>query len=590
VLFVITMIVFLVIQTVNLTNGIISVQDQTPVVTTSHFRQNALIYTNYLVRIWNGALKGDFSTGDWITDSQSWRYYMGPSTDLLRGYNQELWELVTGMPMEIQDRFYEKNIPIYERQTSSLDSKKLISMDSSFEAVQRIVDRETRIVNMDIPFVFSTDIDTSNFDFVLDNSVNDVLIASENLVAFLINELDSSIDSTRTSMGITLTGVLAAAVIFLCITLRYMYVINRDAEKFMTLVFRISTQEGEAAQDILQRFNDALEMNMKTFKLPQEQKNNIAKDADGGSAQNNTVKYRKASMTGFYRSKRLKFLQLIPNFVSFICWSIVYYFLTSEFMEKIQVSETQMQTALRGLYHQNVITYEFSSLSLTNGSSFFRNENFLPDFIKNLNDVQDTQGFVKNFRESNGSLTPLKESLLFDFPCHRFNDFKYKELQYVYPSCVALESQNAKIGLLSITSSIYNLGKQYLDAFENSPKTRFDLAMLFLTGVSGFQNLVVVAQGLLNILYESTHESFEASVSRIKEQTLTFTLSMAVVVMMITVITWFLVLKKIFKSQNIDQKILQIIPVKFILDNKHLQRYVLRFSDGQSLDGLKRFY
>jgi len=65
---------------------------------------------------------------------------------------------------------------------------------------------------------------------------------------------------------------------------------------------------------------------------------------------------------------------------------------------------------------------------------------------------------------------------------------------------------------------------------------------------------------------------------------------MAVVVMMITVITWFLVLKKIFKSQNIDQKILQIIPVKFILDNKHLQRYVLRFSDGQSLDGLKRFY
>ena len=582
--FILSMIVCLAIQTVNLGKGILTVQDQTPVITGSFFRQNALVYTSYLITIWKGAIEGTFSTGDWIADTQAWRIYLAPALKLLEQYDQELWGLVGDMPLDIQDRFFEKNIPIYE----SLESQNLLSVDSFFEAVQKIIDRETRIVNMQIPFVYTANIDTSNFVFVLDNALNNILISSESLIEFLREKLKSSIDNTISNMTITLCCVLALALAFFLTTVRYLFFIYYDAERFMTLIFRISPSDGEAAQDILQRFKDALVNNMRTLELPKEEKNK--NENDETTTQTSSVKYRYASMTSFGRSQRLRFLQLLPNYFTFICWSVVYYFITSEFIQNIQVSEVQMLTALKGLFHQQLMTYEFIALTLNNGSSFLRNEEFLPDFVNNLNNIQDTQGLVSNFREQDGSLTALTESVLFDFPCSGFKDYNFGELEYVYAACISLGNEDMRTDLMSVNSAIYNSGTQYLQSFYESLKTSSDLAMMFLTGITGFQNLVMTAQGLLTILYESTHDSFEERVDRIKEQTIIFSLVMLFIAMIITFVTWSLVLRKIFRSQNIDQKILQIIPVRLILNNKHIQQYVLRFSSGDSLNGMLRFY
>lgn len=127
-----------------------------------------------------------------------------------------------------------------------------------------------------------------------------------------------------------------------------------------------------------------------------------------------------------------------------------------------------------------------------------------------------------------------------------------------------------------------------MEVFENSPKTKEDLAEIFLRGMSECKDLVDLSEAFLKILYESTHERFEKEVDSVEKKSVVLTIIIVIVSVLGSFLSWKLVVKEIFKVQNIDRYVLKIVPIKLVLNNKHLQRYLWKHFDGL-LDGVKMF-
>jgi len=583
-IFILAMVILLITQTINLYKGIRSVENQIPVITTAFFRQNAMISSYTGMRAWNAVLQGDYTSGDWMSDNLLWQDYLEPYTEDLKEYNTEFYEQLNNIPAVAQTRFFDKDVGLYDYEDDG--SKSLVTVSSTFEGIQKMLQMEYTCLNMEIPASFEAGFDNYNFKFVLDNIMNDLLINSERQITGLTFDLADSINDTTFQMGATMVAALIVAAAFFAISIRFLYAIASEANVFMIMIFRMKPRDCEAIQTIIQRFRDALATNLKNFELPGEEK---TKEDESKKNNSNYAKFRSASMDSLYYQQRMNFVKLIPNYALFIIWGIVYYFLTSNFITNVQSCERQMEAALQAKNNQSLFLAEFIDLSLTNGTALVRNENFMADFRSNLRNIQDTSSlFADHFRDKDGQLTELQEEIIYDYPCDELLELDGGKFAKAYEYCVEIGAGDPSTGLVDITTFFYSFGRQILERYENSVKTKEELQEIFLEILEECGDMANLAEAFLTALYESTHSKFHDQVDLIQENTITFTVSIAIISLIGSILSWKLVVNRIFRDQKIDRHILQIIPIKLILSNKHLQQYLLKHSDG-ILDGVKTF-
>jgi len=559
--------------------GIWKAQDQIPVIEGASEIENNVMFSYALVRLWKSRIQNDYSLSGWMYDNEIWRVYLRQVTVQLHKTNNNLWGLMNKMPERVQKKYYEKNVRIYG------ENKELLSVSSTYETVREILDSQIRCANIQLPYNYSANIDTTSFDFVLENSMNDLLISSENLISDLSNELKESGSETKTAIGATLAATLFVAFAFFVVTVRYLFRIRAEARIFMTLVFRIKTKECVTTKLILEKFKTALQMNLKDFELPNEDEE---KGKEANQKEFSKVKFRKASLNKLYGKQRNEFLKLVPNYFLFLCWSVLYFFLALEFIENMQFSQIQMQTALEASRNRSLFSMELIVLPLTNTSTTVKNIPFLTDLKRNLEYIQDSKSLTDKFRDKNGDLSPLQEKLLFGFSCKDLIEVGKYQYDLYYDSCLAATNGQESLGLLSLNAQLHDLGNQMLDSYESVNATKESLGRLFQSSFTKNFAVMNITQGYLDILYDSTYQIFTERVDSIEKNTLILFLVVLFGVLVSTWITLKRVLKKIFELQKIDKYILQLIPIKMIIGNKHLQQYLLKSSNGL-LDRLKEY-
>jgi len=589
--FLISMLVLLAVQDINLHSGIHEVQLQIPVINAGYFRQYNMISSASVARQWKGALHGNF-TIDWEEENRAFqsslRYYASETTK----YNAEFYQLLAKLPPEMQTKFYLKNVEMNDFDEGG--NKTLIGIYSTFEAFQMIIEKQSACVSTDIPSNFTPHIDTSNFQFLIDNSLNDLLIQSQKQIDQLISDLKDSTDSTTLSMGLTLGGVLLACLIFGIISFRYFLQIASETKIFMVMVFRIKPQECKNIQSNLQNFAFALDIDTKNQDLFMPKKGEMLEESQNNNAAAGATRFRRASMSSFYKSLRIAFLKLLPIYSVFICWNIIFFFVGSDFIGNIKGSENRMEVALQALTDQALYVYETTSVFLTNGTALVKNGLLVPLYLKDLHNLGQLDSFADKLRDRKGQLTALQEKILFGFPCENFlpilaeSPQSYEDYIDAYEGCLNLTKGKDSIGLVNIYSELYNTGLLLYEFYSNSNKTKEELGDLFLLQVQLTFDPINTAEGFLTLLHQATYENFENDVDKIPANTLYFTISIIVGTLIVSVITWYFAMKKILKTQKIDWFILQLIPIQMILGNKHIQQYLLKHSDGM-LNGVKSF-
>jgi len=580
VLFLILMIILLLVQNLNLHTGINNVESQLPTIGIGLLAQYDMIYSASMLRQWKGTLDGIFSR-DGIDDNLEFNSYLVYYTYYMSYYNEEFYELLAQLPEEMQSEFHKKNVGIYEYAEDG--TKTLINMYSSYEAIQLMVEKELTILNMVIPDHYTPDIDKSNFNYVLDSAMNDLLIRSEAQIEKLTIDLNSATSSTTLKIGVTLAVVLAVCLIFAVVSVRYLWMMASEARLFMTMIFRIKPYESQTIRVILQQFISALEQDLK---MQQQQEKIKIKEED---RKNNVtpVRFKSASMNSLHWTQILAFLKLLPIFSLFICWSLVYFFLTSQFIADIKDTQKRSDASLQGLNLESLYVYETFSVPLTNSAALVRNEEIMPSYIKTLNELAQVDAFVNVFRDRHGKLTDLQEKVLFNYPCDDLlplmaeSEYNYEAFVYAYNSCVIIANGKKAVGLVNILSELYSNGMHMLNQYENSNKTTEELGNIFLSMLDLNYDLLNAAEGFLGYLYGDVKYTFEDQFKWIKRMRWDLVACIIVVTLIVVWMTWVLVMKRIFKIQKIDWFVVQLVPIRVILGNKHIQQYLLKHSDGR---------
>ena len=579
ILFLIAGFILLAFQSKNLTSGINEVQAQVPVISAAFYRQYNMISSATQVLSWKGTLDGFFTLVDWPSDNYKWKFNLEYYVGYMQEQNTLFYNLLANLPAEIQSQFHEKNVGIYEYDENR--NRTLVSMGSTFESLQMMMEREISCIHTDVPSQFEPGIDTSTFKFIFDNILNDLLIEIENQVDHLIDYMDDSANNTTLKTAAIMIGVFFVCLVFVVISIRYLFLIASEARVFMTMIFRMNPKDCEAIQLTLQGFEFWLNTDVNDQDVSLTEK---LKRRSGGHQDNyHSARFRKAKMGSLYNTQRIAFLKLLPILCLFIFWSIAYFFLTSNFVGDIQDSEKRMEAALRALNNQTLFVTELESVPLGNFSAVIKNRPLMANLQESLDYLKQVDVFVDNFRDRHGQLTELQQKVLFGFPCQDLLPYVKKDYNvYVYPyySCFVNGKGKDKIGLVDINSELYSGGNYIIDLYNNSSKTEEELANILVLGLVMLYNLCVSAEGFFKLLVEATEESFEQEVDSVKTTTTYLVVWIVLVTLLGAILTWHFVLKRIFRIQKVDWFILQLIPLKLIKNNKHLQQYLLKHSNG----------
>ena len=576
-------------QSVNLSSGIREVQSQVPVISAAFFRQYNMISAATQVRDLRAILEGYARLYDFQTDNWIFMTYLREYIDDLLSFNAQFYQLMSNLPVEIQAKFNRKNVGFYNYDDDN-GNKTLYSMESFFESLQMMMERFTRCVNIQLPDDWEPGIDISNHKFIVDNALNDLLIQSEYEISQLTDYFDESTDSTTIKTGFIMGGVFLSCMIFIVVSIRYLCLLASESRVFMTMIFRMKTRDCESVQLTLQYFQAWLNSDMKDQDLPVRQRFK-RQDAAAQNRNASTARFRSASMSSLYRSQKIAFLKLFPILCLFAGWSILYFFVTSNFIGDIQDSKKRMEASLLALNNQTIFVNELVSIALGNSTATIKNEPLMPNINESLQYLQETSVLVDWFRDRKGKLTSLQQKVLFGFPCEDFVPYleeHYVDYIYAYESCYAVAKGTDTTSLVAINSQFYEIGLTILSMYEASSKSPEELGGLFAYGVSMANDLVNSAEGFLKLLYTATYQSFEDEVDSIKGKSLALAIAIIIVTVVALVITWYFALVRIFKAQKIDWYILQVIPIPLIRSNKHLQQYLLKRSD-RMLYGTKSF-
>jgi len=587
ILFFASVISLLCLQSANLSSGVDGVQSQVPVISAAFFRQYNLISGATQIRDVTGIIEGRAALWDWETDTSTFLTYLVEYVDDIHKYNGQFYQGLAKLPVEFQRSFHERNVGFYDYDWEN-GNKTLLAMTSVFEAIEVMIEKETRCLYMELPDQYEPDIDTSNHHFIMDNALNDLLVQSEDEITKLADYFDDSTNSTIDKTAIIMGCIGLSCLIFLAFSIRYLCLLASEARVFMTMIFRTKPSDCENTQRTIKRFQlwlntdikDKGIQNIQTFKNPTDHQNT-----------DNSARFRKASMSSLYQSQRIAFFKLFPLYCLFICWSIIYYFMTSNFIGDIQDSKKRMEAALQALNNQTLWVNEMISIPLSNMSATIKNEPLRSNIAVTNEYLNDISVLVDWFRDRNGELTPLQQKVLFNFPCEDFVPYlktNYIDYIYAYESCFAIGKGKDSIGLVNINTEFYNIALDIVALYDNSTKSADDLAYIFFLGVSEGNDFVNCAEGLLKMLYTVTYQSFQDEVDGLRKNSRALIVSIIVVTVAAIVLTWWFVIMRIFKIQKIDWYILQVIPIQLIRNNKHLQTYLLNHSD-KMLYGVRRF-
>jgi len=589
------------VQAATIFSAIDGIEGKVSVVKNGVFRLRSLINVSKYSTMLNGVWVSGLSLfDDWTEDNAYVLTNLGDWVSSLNTYNENFMEQVSQISVEYQYAFFQKNVRMYQRDAN--DDLVLLAKESNFEAIEQILDKGFRIMNMVIPANSSVATDNTDLRFIIDNAFDDLLVSCENTALALAANLRSGLNSVQEKMLIIYGFLIAMAVLFFFACVRYLIEIRSNSKLFMNMFFRLTEDEVGQSKDLLEHFLKVLETNVHHVEMDNDDgdkkkphsKARPAKSPTGSSSSTNNSHnqrqkaFRKASMDGLYRQQFKQFGMLTPIYLFIIMINLGYLLLARNTVTQILKEEAQIEASLKSLYQQTLVVAEFFELILTNGQTTVRNNNIVTEFEENLEITKNADGIVENFRDKNGELTTDQQNAFYSFACEDFNYYNLDDLNLLLEFCPIVGNGEDQVGLVAITLELYTLMTYYYDLYENSDKTLPSIRKIFIDCIGDIQGPVLLSQALWNILYDATELSFHSKTTSIRNQAVAFTIVIILLMFLGAVVLWARVIKRIFLLERIDRNVLQLVPIRIILANRFLKQYLLRNADGM-LDSVRKF-
>jgi len=572
--FILIVLALQIFQAINIFTAIDDIQKKTSVVEEGAFKLNSLLMIYFYNRLLDSSYKGEFTLYQNVTlDAIQLRHELNIYTEDLYEYNNYLMNRVSDLNEEYQTVFYQKDVRIYETEDNQLNQ---VSLDSNFEAITKIISHCVKTLATAIPtsYIMQTSDDIA---FVLDNTLNDLLVSSEYTMDLLNANLHDTLDNVDLKVLVIYLLVIASVVLFFGVTANFLYRMRFHAFRFSSFFCRLETKETDEIRAHLQHFASSID-NMRNFEIPEEIKEKPEVAKIGHIAKTH---FKQPLMGKFYKAQILVVSRLAPFYLLVIGWTLGYYLNIRSIVSNITKHEDQIKVSLDTLYSQNLIITEIIAILLTNNTVQVRNLPATEDFLSNINDLPSSATFVNYFREDDGSLSVPIQEAFYGFPCAQLIDYELWDFEYINNSCYTMSQGTYKVSLVETLSLMYSTTTEYYKLYQSSSKTHDELLDINSNFTAIIKDLGAVSPALCTILYQITVEDFNKQIDSANANALAFTIVSIIALAIGTLNAWFFVISKIFEFEGSDRQVLKLVPSRIILANRYLKQYLIHNSGGK---------
>jgi len=510
------------------------------------------------------------------------------TTDIynLKRTNGELANSLSLMEDKVQKDFYEPNIRMYERNTYG--ELEYIGTDNLFQAVQKIM--ENGFANMAradfaVPGEFFIN---ENMLFILDNSMNDLLIIGETIISRLEKRLYDYFDTSKVSLAISLVIILTILVLFMFATLAIVLIIKKDTGEFMQKMFILPFETTARIERKLILFKEALERDshesdfLSIFRLGRRHskgKNKASHDTRGNKKR--AMRYMNSGiLKRFSRKNLLLFLLLLLCLALTVGIVMIYY---SQALRRVTVMKKQQTNTNYALNYINFLGQFMPALEISvllNATTDFRNMPVLEGLRSQLQRFKKFDEIQESLKDAYGEYSEVQKEILFGYDCHKIYTPLYpwpEELMLL--ECDFASGGLGRISLAKTLTALETILEQFLVEFE---LVRGDMeAMLKFYGDFVIQVISYhIDMGFLLLIrsFVASSKDFSDLSKSLEQQRIVLGWVALLISIALGATTWIFVVRKLLRREFERKKILALVPTRIIFGNFLLKNYVKRLS------------
>ena len=566
-------IIIITIQILILEQGIGMISMQKEIKTHSNIVQDAYNRLDYLVSVnsYTNAAKISISG---VVDSSLGAIMYVTLIPIVQEYLEKLmqWNIklskdIEGLSDPGQKReFFERSIKMYDNDASGLTST--YTLDDSFQAINKILVRAQKYSSNLTPIIPSINLD---MEYVIWNSLNDLVVACEKSVELMQSSLRSELDSNHTTLKIVTGTSLGILFMIFLYTLHIFLEMNQETKNFAQCLASVKEEEAKYCLQMVQIFIRHLKQDFQNgdFREESRLRKKLAQTKD---SVNHSNKNRKnIRFKGSFTRNFLLIIRLWPALLILGATQIYNFIYANNVISSISALHEQITAAAKAVYNIDLLTSANYEIITKQANSTIKNKPILEETYQILESLSDVDSLVSVFRDKDGKLTPSQDRFIYSgLECtDPFFDFLSKNCKTITQGKASIATLLAKFDTEMVN---------FLDEYLKSDRSLQQIPTFMIKNVNIVGSLTLVLSHLFRGLWSSTDDKLTEYMNNEEQRIETMISVTTVLIVLIVLLGLPRALKRVYNKENQLKSILKLVPLSIILKNKVLKSYLIRTS------------
>jgi len=572
-------------------------QNTEEILQSAYFRDFWIKIANQQTRLWVNARRKDITISTNLEYLEDQNLLCNSTFHELSNFNQDLRLLLGSASSDIQELFYVKNVNVYDRVNDDLV---LQSVDDPSQVTDKIITKGFANFQKGLPTA-SDDESTIDPDsrFIFDNSFNDLLVESEAILSEVEDMSSENLKDAKLVILIVLAVTLGVLALFVVFSIHSMIKLNKEYLKFMKVLCTIPKKDAAKTQVILTAFEEqllkdcddedfirGLTMTTLDFRIRRSQSTGLVSEREKKGYRRVS---HKASMRKLYMRNRVTFGGLFSALLIMIALMIVYYQIALGKMTSFETQTTSKVFLLKALNRQVFVNAQVQALIMDNGSTKVRNLPILENLDADITILYNINAFQEALYDDQGELSQDQQTALYNITCSE----AYSSLYFLSRTsstsiCNTISKGIGRLSLTSLLPDIVNNVGLITENYESSSKDASSLEQLFDEAVSMLNDLSDITATLMLLLFTATETKLKEKVDSLNERSLIVICVAIVVSIILGLLTWIFVIRKLVDRSLERKRVLAIIPNRLIITNPYLKMYLFVLSKHNN-EGVQHF-
>ena len=486
-------------------------------------------------------------------------------------YNQKLSQDIEELTdPEQKKKFNIMNVKMFDNDALGLTSS--YTIDNTFTAINKIILKGVKYTKNLTPTFPGRNLDA---EYVLWNSLNDLVVACEKSVELMQSALQKSLHRNESKLRI-LTGV-SSGVLFMIFlyTLQILKDMNQGMRDFADCLASMTEVEAKYCLRMIHVFIRNLKEDFQHTNFEEEYR--LRKDLARakGSQHNARMSKKNIRFRGSFARNFYLIIHLWPALIILAATLIFYYKFANTIVSSITTLHGQVTTAGNTVYYIDMIASASLEIVTKQAKTTIRNKPIVNETYEMIKTLSEIDKLVAVFRDEDGGLTPAQYRFIYGIEC---TDPLFDANERFKGYCHTFSQGTGKISIVDLLASFNTELVGYLDQYLKSDRSIYQIPVFMMKNLEGVSPRAVLLSNLFRGLWSSTDEKLDVYMNH-EEKRIEIMISMTTCLIVLVVVLGLpRALNSIYNKENQLKSILKLVPLNIILKNKFLKSYLIRTS------------